>query len=75
MVRHGATDVMAPTRSIAQNFAGRDAIREFHAGPGARYTHFHTADRNGSHIWYGRPRWLNQYIFRHAQRVRNYIEN
>lgn len=56
MVQRGATNVMAPSRSVANNIAGRGAIREFHAGPGARFTHFHTANRNGSHVWYGRPR-------------------
>jgi len=56
MVQRGATNVWAPNRSIANNIAGRGAIREFHAGPGARYTHFHTSNRNGSHVWYGRPR-------------------
>lgn len=56
MVQRGATNVMAPNRAIANNIAGRGAIREFHAGPGARYTHFHTANRNGSHVWYGSPR-------------------
>jgi hypothetical protein len=56
MVQRGATNVMAPNRAISNNIAGRGAIREFHAGPGARFTHFHTANRNGSHVWYGRPR-------------------
>lgn len=56
MVQRGATNVMAPNRAIAQNIAGRNAIREFHAGSGARFTHFHTANRNGSHVWYGRSR-------------------
>lgn len=56
MVQRGATNVWAPNRSIAKNIAGRGSIREFHAGPGARYTHFHTANRNGSHVWYGSPR-------------------
>ncbi len=56
MVQSGAHGVMANTRAQASNIAGRNAIREFHAGPGARYTHFHTANRNGSHVWYGSPR-------------------
>jgi len=56
MVQKGATNVMAATRSQAKNIAGRNAIREFHPGPGARYTHYHPATRNGSHVWYGHPR-------------------
>lgn len=56
LVRRGATNVLAPTRQVAARIAGRGRIREFHAGPGARYTHFHPASRNGSHVWYGRPR-------------------
>lgn len=56
MVRSGAHGVMANTRAQAANIAGRGGIREFHAGPGARYTHYHTANRNGSHVWYGSPR-------------------
>lgn len=56
MIQRGATNIVAPNRSVAQRIAGRGAIREFHAGSGARYTHFHPINRNGSHIWYGRPR-------------------
>ena len=56
MVRSGAHGVMANSRAQAASIAGRGGIREFHAGPGARYTHYHTANRNGSHVWYGRPR-------------------
>ena len=56
MVQSRATNVMAPTRAIASNIAGRGAIREFHSGSGARHTHFHTATRNGSHVWFGRAR-------------------
>lgn len=56
MVQSGAHGVMANTRAQAANIAGRGAIREFHAGSGARYTHYHTANRNGSHVWYGSPR-------------------
>lgn len=48
--------VMANSRSQASNIAGRNNIREFHPGPGQRYTHFHTSDRNGAHVWYGRAR-------------------
>lgn len=47
---------MANSRSQASNIAGRNNIREFHPGPRQRYTHFHTSDRNGAHVWYGRAR-------------------
>lgn len=56
MVSHGSANIMAPTRSIAVNIAGRNNIREFHPGPGIRFTHYHPDPRNGSHIWYGVPR-------------------
>lgn len=48
--------VMANTRSQASNIAGRNNIREFHQGAGQRYTHFHTSNRNGAHVWYGKAR-------------------
>ena len=48
--------VMAATRSQARSIAGRNNIREFHSGRGARYTHYHTSPRNNSHVLYGRPR-------------------
>jgi len=56
MVRRGAVNILAPNRSVAKNIAGRTYVREFSPGPGARYTHYHPIPRNGSHIWYGRPR-------------------
>lgn len=57
MVRRGATNIMAPNRSIAKRIAGNKLIREFHPGAGSRYTHYHPNPRNGSHVlWYGRPR-------------------
>lgn len=48
--------VMANSRSQARTIAGNSRIREFHAGSGNRYTHYHTNPRNGSHVWYGKPR-------------------
>ena len=48
--------IMANTRSQASNIVGRNGIREFHQGSGQRFTHYHTADRNGAHVWYGNPR-------------------
>ena len=43
--------------AIARNASGgRTPVREFHPGPGQRFTHYHTTPRNGSHVWYGRPR-------------------
>lgn len=57
--RNGASGnwgVMAATRNQARNIAGRNGIREFHPGSGARCTHYHTSSRNGAHVWYGRPR-------------------
>ena len=48
--------VMANSRSQARAIAGNSRIREFHAGSGKRYTHYHTNPRNGSHVWYGKPR-------------------
>lgn len=48
--------VLASTRSQAAAIAGKNGIREFHAGAGARYTHYHTNPRNGAHVWYGKPR-------------------
>jgi len=56
MVRSGAANILAPNRAIARNIAGRNPIREFHPGPGSRYTHYHPNPRNGSHIWYGKAR-------------------
>ena len=56
MITRGATNVWAPSRAIASRIAGRNGIREFHAGSGARYTYFHPNPRNGSHVWYGSPR-------------------
>ena len=56
MVKRGATNIMAPNRSIAKKIAGNNPIREYHAGPGSRYTHYHLNPRNGSHIWYGKTR-------------------
>lgn len=56
MVKRGATNIMAPNRSIAKKIAGNNSIREYHAGPGSRYTHYHPNPRNGSHIWYGKTR-------------------
>lgn len=48
--------VMANTRAQAANIAGRGGVREFHPGPGQRWTHYHNAQRDGTHVWYGRPR-------------------
>ncbi|MCM2479439.1 hypothetical protein [Serpentinimonas maccroryi] len=48
--------VMAATAQQANQIAGRGAVREFHAGSGARFTHFHPASRNGAHVWFGRRR-------------------
>lgn len=48
--------VMANSRSQARAIAGNSRIREFHPGSGNRYTHYHTNPRNGSHVWYGKPR-------------------
>lgn len=48
--------VMAKTRSQAAAIAGKNGIREYHVGAGARYTHYHTNTRNGAHVWYGNPR-------------------
>ena len=48
--------VMANTRSQASNIVGRNGIREFHQGAGQRFTHYHTSNRNGAHVWYGSPR-------------------
>ena len=56
MIARGATNVWAPSRAIASRIAGRNGIREFHAGSGARYTHFHPNPRNGAHVWHGSPR-------------------
>ncbi len=56
LVSKGATNVMAPTKSIAKNIAGKKPIREYHAGGGDRYSHYHPDPRNGSHVWYGNPR-------------------
>lgn len=56
MVKRGATNIMAPNRSVAKKIAGNNSIREYHAGPGSRYTHYHPNPRNGSHIWYGKTR-------------------
>ena len=56
MVKRGATNIMAPNRSVAKKIAGNNPIREYHAGPGSRYTHYHPNPRNGSHIWYGKTR-------------------
>jgi len=56
MVARGATNILAPNRAIARNIARRNSIREYHAGSGSRYTHYHPNPRNGSHIWYGKPR-------------------
>jgi len=56
MVKRGATNVLAPNRSVAKNIAGRNATREYHPGAGDRYTHYHPNPRNGSHIWYGNAR-------------------
>ena len=47
---------MANTRSQASNIVGRNGIREFHQGAGQRFTHYHTSNRNGAHVWYGSPR-------------------
>jgi len=56
LVAKGGTNVLAPNRSIAKNIAGKNHFREFHSGPGKRYTHYHPTPRNGSHVWYGKPR-------------------
>lgn len=52
--------VMARSRSQAKailgNKPGVKPIREFHAGSGQRFTHYHTNPRNGAHVWYGKPR-------------------
>jgi len=56
MVKSGARNILAPNRAVARNIAGRNPIREYHAGSGNRYTHYHPNPRNGSHIWYGNPR-------------------
>lgn len=56
MVKRGATNIMAPNRSVAKKIAGNNPIREYHADPGSRYTHYHPNPRNGSHIWYGKTR-------------------
>jgi len=50
------TGILAPSRSIAKNIAGRNPIREFHPGSGQRYFHYHPNPRNGTHIWYGKLR-------------------
>ncbi len=60
IVRSGGS-VMAATRQQAASIAraasnGQKPIRDFHSGSGARYTHYHTNPRNGSHVWYGSPR-------------------
>jgi hypothetical protein len=60
IVRSGGS-VLAATRQQAASIAraagnGSKPIREFHPGPGARYTHYHTNPRNGGHVWYGSPR-------------------
>jgi len=51
------TGILAPNRSIAKNIAGRNPTREFHPGSGQRYFHYHPSPRNGTHVWYGKPRW------------------
>ena len=56
MVKRGAVNIMASNRSITKKIAGNNPIREYHAGPGSRYTHYHPNPRNGSHIWYGKTR-------------------
>ncbi|WP_158653086.1 hypothetical protein, partial [Helicobacter baculiformis] len=61
MVEKGKADVMAPNRAVAKNIAGKKPIREFNVPQNATektkiYTHYHTHDRNGSHVWYGKPR-------------------
>lgn len=56
MVRKGATNILAPNRAVAKRIAGNNPIREYHPGPGSRYTHYHPNPRNGSHVWYGNPR-------------------
>ncbi|WOE33270.1 MULTISPECIES: hypothetical protein [unclassified Acinetobacter] len=48
--------IMANTRSQASNIARKNNIREFHHGAGQRFTHYHTSNRNGAHVWYGKPR-------------------
>ncbi|WP_123803554.1 hypothetical protein [Neisseria weixii] len=53
---NGTWGVMANSRSQARAIAGNSRIREFHPGSGARYTHYHTSPRNGSHVWYGKSR-------------------
>lgn len=42
--------------AIARAAGNGRPIREFHAGSGARYTHYHPNPRTGGHIWYGTPR-------------------
>ena len=56
MVKRGAVNIMASNRSSTKKIAGNNPIREYHAGPGSRYTHNHPNPRNGSHIWYGKTR-------------------
>jgi len=62
IVRKGKENVMAKNRqqaaAIARNASkGRNrGIREFHPGPGKRFTHYHSNPRSGSHVWYGRSR-------------------
>ncbi|STZ07859.1 Uncharacterised protein [Moraxella caprae] len=34
MVKRGATNIMAPNRSVAKKIAGNNPIREYHAGSG-----------------------------------------
>lgn len=59
IVKQGGS-VWAPNRQTAQALARQSSsgkpIREFHAGSGERFTHYHTDPRNGSHVWYGSPR-------------------
>lgn len=61
-VVRGGGSVLAANRQQAAQIAraasngGARPIREYHAGPGARYTHYHPNPRNGGHVWYGQPR-------------------
>lgn len=60
VVRNGGS-VMTQSRQQAAAIArsasnGGRPIREFHAGSGQRFTHYHPNPRNGGHVWYGRGR-------------------
>ena len=61
MAARGAADLWAPTAQSARAIAkvgsrGGRPIREFSAGTGQRFTHYHTNPRNRRHVWYGSAR-------------------